>query len=63
MLGNQSLSLNKEMKLLARRCSHRPQFRQNNNHVGQRCAEVSCVSGIAGLAEVPNVVTAMPATQ
>lgn len=51
------------MKLLTRSCSRGPRFFQINNRVGQRCAEVSCVTGIAGLAEVPNVLTAMPATQ
>lgn len=63
VLGNQKLSLNQEMKPLPRSCSHRPQFFQNNNHLGQRCAEVRCLAGIAGLAEVPNVLAAMPATQ
>lgn len=57
------MSLNQEMKLLTRSCSRGPRFFQINNRVGQRCAEVSCVTGIAGLAEVPNVLTAMPATQ
>lgn len=51
--GNWNLSLNQEIKLLSRSCSHRPHFFQNNDHIGQRDAEVSCATGIDELAEVP----------
>lgn len=57
MVGNWSLSVSKEMKLNQTLCP-RPQFFQNNC-VGRRCAEGSCVNGIAGLVEVPNVMTAI----